>query len=350
MIYLPILILSSYLILSDLLTRYYRKQIKLVIHVNGIRGKSTIVRMLDAVFREHGYQTFSKVTGTSPRYIGVDGIERDIKRINANILEQRRFLKKAAKEKADVLIIECMALKPELQTISEKFLCSDIAIISNVKIDHLEVMGENHYQIARTLLRSARNNQKIIVGDKYIVDKYSDQYTDLIMANSYRVFEGEHKSNTDIVFELVNDLKLDNKKAKRAIKNYNRDIGVSKTIDYQGSKVSSSFAVNDFESTIDFYKKYKSILESEYKDKDEVVWFNDRMDRPYRSKLFIKWLVKISPYKIILSGDRLNENRKNLKKLGYKGLIVDIKNYNSLGEYIFGMGNIKGLDRIISEE
>lgn len=350
MIYLPIVMLSFYLIANELLTRHYRKEIKLVIHVNGIRGKSTIVRMLDAVFREHGYQTFSKVTGTYPRYTSVDGVERDIKRVNANILEQRRFLKKAYKDKAEVLIIECMALNPELQSISERFLKSDVTIISNVKIDHLEVMGESHYEIGRTLLKSAPEKNLVIVGDTYLHENYYELNNNIVMANSYEAIEGEYKSNTDIVFELANRLKLDTDISKEAIRSYKKETISNSIIKFKNSKVEMGFDVNDLESTIEKYISYKRKLKREYKRKNEIIWFNDRMDRPYRSKVFIKWLVSISPDRIILSGDRLKENKIALVKHGFNGAIVEIDKFNGKDEYILGIGNIKGLDSIISEE
>ncbi|MEO7117435.1 MAG: poly-gamma-glutamate synthase PgsB, partial [Candidatus Limnocylindrales bacterium] len=45
------------------------------IHVNGIRGKSTVTRLVAAVLREGGYVTVAKTTGSAARVIGPRGEE-----------------------------------------------------------------------------------------------------------------------------------------------------------------------------------------------------------------------------------------------------------------------------------
>lgn len=57
-----------------------RKKIDIVIHVNGIRGKSTVSRLIDAGLRDGEKRVFTKVTGTEPKYIGIDNRENEIKR------------------------------------------------------------------------------------------------------------------------------------------------------------------------------------------------------------------------------------------------------------------------------
>ena len=48
-----------YVIIERLLINYYRKKIPLIIHVNGIRGKSTTTRLIDAGLRNCGLKVFS---------------------------------------------------------------------------------------------------------------------------------------------------------------------------------------------------------------------------------------------------------------------------------------------------
>ena len=49
------------------------KKIPIRIHVNGIRGKSSVVRLIAAGLRESGLKTFAKTTGTIPRIINEKG-------------------------------------------------------------------------------------------------------------------------------------------------------------------------------------------------------------------------------------------------------------------------------------
>ena len=133
--------------------RRIRDRLKHVIHVNGTRGKSTVCRLIDAGLREAGYKVFTKTTGTSPRIIHVNGHESEIiRRGKANIREQLRIMKHAAAENTEILVIECMAVKPELQHVSQKdMLMADIGIITNVRLDHLDEMGHTLDSITKTL-------------------------------------------------------------------------------------------------------------------------------------------------------------------------------------------------------
>jgi len=55
----------------------YRSQVSCRVHVNGIRGKSTVTRYVGAVFREAGYHTFGKTTGTAARILRPNGSDLD---------------------------------------------------------------------------------------------------------------------------------------------------------------------------------------------------------------------------------------------------------------------------------
>src|SRR5690606_12443805 len=97
-----------------------RSKIRIRIHVNGTRGKSSVTRLIASALREAGMRTFAKTTGTLPRMIYPDGSELPVQRINkANIIEQRTTINQAATEGAEALVLECMALQPLLQSISE---------------------------------------------------------------------------------------------------------------------------------------------------------------------------------------------------------------------------------------
>ena len=121
-----------------------------VIHVNGTRGKSTVSRLIDAGLRAG---TFCKTTGTDPMTIDVSGSEELIyRRGRANIKEQIRILKRAAAQEAQVLVVECMAVQPELQhTAQHDILKADIGVITNVRRDHTDVMGNSMAQICDSL-------------------------------------------------------------------------------------------------------------------------------------------------------------------------------------------------------
>lgn len=130
-----------------------RRKIEHVVHVNGTRGKSTVSRLIEAGLRAEGLRVFCKTTGTDPMTIDVNGCEEPIRRRGkANIKEQIAILRRAAAQDAQVLVVECMAITPEFQQASQHdILRADIGVITNVRRDHTDVMGDTLPQIADAL-------------------------------------------------------------------------------------------------------------------------------------------------------------------------------------------------------
>lgn len=90
------------------------------IHVNGTRGKSSVTRLIGSALSEAGIKTITKVTGTFPRLILDDGTETEIfRKTGANIIEQLSVIKLASERKVEAVVLECMALEPQYQEITE---------------------------------------------------------------------------------------------------------------------------------------------------------------------------------------------------------------------------------------
>ena len=89
------------------------EQLDVRVHINGIRGKSTVTRLVAAVLREGGYVTVAKTTGSAARVIGPLGEESPIKRLGAaTINEQIDIVKEHVTPGVEALVIECMAVRP----------------------------------------------------------------------------------------------------------------------------------------------------------------------------------------------------------------------------------------------
>ena len=125
--------------------------------INGTRGKSSITRLCAGALRSGGLVTVAKSTGTAARLITPDGHEEPVYRKFglANLVEQIGIVRRAAAYSADALVIECMAVLPDLQEVNErKLVQSTICVISNVREDHLAEMGPTLDDVARSLSRS----------------------------------------------------------------------------------------------------------------------------------------------------------------------------------------------------
>lgn len=172
----PLAVICGYLVSLALLARWaiesvmHRRRVDRLdyrIHVNGIRGKSTVTRIIAGMFREADFVTIGKATGTEACVVNREGDDEVIHRKAApTILEQIEVTKKYVDESVQVLVIECMALKPAYQEVSERMIVrSNIGVLTNVREDHQDVMGETLPEIARSLLSTCPTNGILVTAE-----------------------------------------------------------------------------------------------------------------------------------------------------------------------------------------
>ncbi|RPI09026.1 MAG: poly-gamma-glutamate synthase PgsB, partial [Zetaproteobacteria bacterium] len=144
------------------------RRIPIRIHVNGTRGKSTTTRLIAAGLRAGGLQVIAKTTGTLPRIILEDGSEVPVRRRGrANIREQMTTIALATRRRADAVVLECMAIHPELQWASEqRMVRATVGVITNARLDHMEVMGRTREAIARALSLTVPRGGILVAGSR----------------------------------------------------------------------------------------------------------------------------------------------------------------------------------------
>lgn len=133
--------------------RLVRRRIPVRVHVNGSRGKSSVTRLITAGLQAGGLRVCAKTTGSAARFVHVDGSESPVRRQGPpNIREQLRVFRLAAAEEAEVLVLECMAVRPDLQRVCEHDIVrATHGVITNVRPDHLEAMGPRLEDVAESL-------------------------------------------------------------------------------------------------------------------------------------------------------------------------------------------------------
>ncbi|EMI16882.1 capsule biosynthesis protein CapB, partial [Rhodopirellula maiorica SM1] len=97
-----------------------------------------------------------------------DGSEASVFRPSrANIMEQRRVVHAAVRLQAEALVIECMALQPQLQSICElKLVKSTHGVITNARADHLDVMGPDVVGVAKALCGTVPVGGKVYTAEQ----------------------------------------------------------------------------------------------------------------------------------------------------------------------------------------
>ena len=158
------------IIIVCLIEKFYHKKslknIPIRIHVNGARGKSSVTRLIASGLRAGNLKTYAKTTGTTPRIIDDKGQDIVIHRLrSASIGEQIKLLRYFSKKNPDALVMECMAVNPQYQWISEhKIVQSTLGVITNVRPDHLDEMGSTNKEIAF----------KNLIKKKIVTNKFND--------------------------------------------------------------------------------------------------------------------------------------------------------------------------------
>lgn len=295
----------GYLIYERIVLDRLRESIPLVIAVTGTRGKSTVVRLMASVFRESGRVALAKSTGSQAQFVLPDGtIESIPRRGVVSILEQKKPLKKAVALKADCLVVEIMSIRPENHFVeSQRILKPNIVLVTNIRRDHTEAMGEREQDIAKVLHLDFPEGAQIYVPQEY--QQYLDQKT--IQSRSLRpivvpqhpqlspphadpsILRNEFAENLDLVAAVARRFGIDEAVIGRGLRNATYDIGRLKIWSLQlgGKRVFAvnAFAANDPVSTSKVLEKAREILGANASTYTGLL--NLRSDRPDRT---VQWI------------------------------------------------------------
>ncbi|KZB80332.1 poly-gamma-glutamate synthase PgsB [Amycolatopsis regifaucium] len=287
--------------------------------VNGIRGKSSITRLCAGALRGGGLVTTAKTTGTAARFIHPDGSEEPVYRKFgiANVVEQIGIVRRAAAYRPDALVIECMAVMPDLQEINQsKLIRSTIGVLCNVREDHLAEMGPTLDDVARSLSRSMPIGGICLTAEKdrlAILQEEADKRNCRLIAVDPETVTDEEmrgfswitfKENVAIALAVADLLKVNRRLALEGMWAAPPDPGVLQVHHYRAGRrklrFANVFAANDPESTlmnIDQLRAQGAIADPLH------VIINCRPDRVERNGQMGALIPRIAPDRVVLIGD-----------------------------------------------
>jgi poly-gamma-glutamate synthase PgsB/CapB len=379
---------SIMLVLSTILVREYFTNSKMVnkipirIHVTGIRGKSTTTRLIGAALRHSGLRVITKTTGKAARLIDEKAVEHRIREHQElpNLREQPRIISRvAANGDVDAIVFECMSIRPKNMIAESKFVKPTISVITNVRADHLDVMGPTLEDVAWTLSgvipvnaslvtaekkylpiihkRAVERNAKIIAVDERSVSE------ELLSKFPYMVF----KENIAITLAVCGLLGIPPKDAIDGMLEAKPDPGLTRILDaviaHQNVRFIAAFGVNDVDSTTIVFDdlKRRGLIEGQ----NLVGLFHARDDRITRTLEFAKVMAKMPFNEIICVGKTTNLFVAQATKEGYpRDNIIDLgpadeeeilrflettAKRRSGPIALFGCGNMIGIEGFIHE-
>ncbi|PVY96364.1 poly-gamma-glutamate synthase PgsB [Actinomycetospora cinnamomea] len=289
-------------------------QLDVRVHVNGIRGKSTVTRLVAGVLREGGLVTVAKTTGSAARIIERDGEELPIyRRGAATINEQLDVVAAHVTRDVEALVIECMAVRPLYQQYSQDYMVrSDITVITNVREDHQEEMGETLEEIADSLSMTIPRDGVLITAEdrEHLRDRLRRNaeargsrlvYADpaIVDDEDMRGFDYlQFKENVAIGLTIARLVGIRRQEALRGMWKSVPDVGVVRlrTYDVNGKRILwvPMFAANDRESVVLTFERLQPMFPA---GSTVIGILNNRRDRGRRAELFAHMVPNdLAPY------------------------------------------------------
>lgn len=332
------------------------------IHVNGSRGKSSVTRLIAAGLRAGGIRTVAKTTGSAPRIIDVDGNDQVIHRLrSASIGEQVKLIRHFSAEKPDAMVMECMAVLPQYQWVSEhKMVQSTISVITNVRPDHLPEMGPTLKDVAKSLGNTIPKNGHLFTAEMEMSAEFRTiserKNTVMDIADEHSISDAfmnrfqyiEHKENVALAVCVCEYLGVDKNIALEEMIHAKPDPGALIIRKLQFGKHTNysvnAMAANDPHST----KKIWENIRERFAHQKICVFLNTRDDRESRTKQLLKLaIMDIKPDLLIIRGNRVPILPEHAMKIEiYNNSIKPREVINSLSDLdnylIFCIGNMVG--------
>ena len=331
-----------------------RRALRHVIYVNGTRGKSTVTRMIAAGLTAGGHRVLCKTTGTLPIAIHPDGRQELIeRRAPANIREQLTYLHKAAQEKADILVIECMALQPEYQRVSGKsMLQCDVGVITNARLDHMDVMGDTREEILDCLMEMLPEKGQIFTAERDFPQQMSARAKRLgsvltisdpaSISDIPGAAELDFPENVALALSVCEGLGVDRLAAFEGVKTFVRDPFALSMFGGENLTFVNALSANDVSSTKMIYESTRGKGAEEL-----VILINNRGDRPARALDMVRLCRELQPSEIWLLGDEQRALTRQCRRAapgatirGFK-LGSEIPFTSDTPRLVLAVGNIK---------
>ena len=350
-----LVVILIYLALERRCALQNRNKLQHVIHVNGIRGKSTVTRLIDAGLRAGGFRVFCKTTGTIPMAIGTDATARPLpRRGRANIREQLDMLRLAAQEDAQILVLECMAVDPALQHVTQhKMLQADIGVITNVRLDHTAEMGETLEEICDSLSNTIPKNGVLFTADEQFfaqLDRNAERIgcrTELVRPRGNEP-EFDFPENLALALSVCRHLGVAEETALNGMLHYQRDPYALSLFRLPGGSIFvNGLSINDPQSTQLVFERLAKRFD--WDSSQLVLLINNRPDRGYRTEHMAMVAQALQPTQVwLLGASQRTAARAILKRAPH----LEIRRFSQTGELpldqipqgkvVFAVGNVAG--------
>ena len=303
------------------------KRIPIRIHVNGTRGKSSVTRLICAGLREAGFSVLGKTTGTDPRILDLEGKDRKIHRLQKpSIGEQVRFLRYFSQLRPRAIILECMAVQPQYQWITEQHMVkSTHSVITNARLEHVEEMGHRLRDIAMSLSNTIPFKGTLFTAEQDKLDIFKEvaakRGTEVNAVTDHGVSHDdmigfnhiEHPENVALSIAVCESLGVPREQALDGMRKAQPDPGALRIwdleVDGRHFSLVNAFAANDPQSTKTIWNMIKEHPSLDHEH--TCAFLNTRSDRVSRTSQLLELILKdIKPDSLFVRGDKMERFEK----------------------------------------
>lgn len=305
-----------------------------------------------------------------------DGTETEIKRRGiASIIEQKKLIKQAKKLNVDCIVAEVMSIHAENHFVeSQQILKPQFVILTNVRLDHTEAMGNTIEKIASvftldipeqaTLFIPAGENQSIFSttvkhkGGQLIAAPPG--IGDRLRPFGFTPMQNEFSENIDLAIAVAKHFNIEDRVIASGLGKAKHDIGHLKIWRFSSERNKKTcffvngFAANDPQSTLDLISKIKTMPSLSSQQIHGLLTL--RKDRAERTLQWIQFLKSENCdifSHLFVSGAQASIVRRKLKR----GIVLNqhtpekimetISEHVNDNAVIFGFGNIGGKGKIL---
>ena len=311
--------------------------------VTGTRGKSTMVRLLQAGISSLGIACRGRITGVLPREIGPKR-ERIIERSGCGHVEEMRWWLRQVPTGDGAVILENGAVSPELQGLAARWLGPTLVVWTNSRADHLESWGPGRRSAETALLQGIPPFSAVAAGAEVAcssfvrveLEKRGCRLESPPPVNTCRSgFGAENLSLAKLAMTLLG---LDAEKAGHAMEGLSPDLADFSVIREGGGVLAQAFSANDVQSAAGIWESLG------WEARETVLLYNHRPDRPARLKSFTAWAKNLPWMGMCLMGpfgfglfDRVSLERVRISTA------EDLRRFVGEKKRVFGCGNVAGV-------
>ncbi len=321
---------------SNLRLKFWRARIPLVVGGWGTRGKSGTERLKAALFNALGFGVLSKTTGCEAMLLHSYPFGK-LKEMflfrpydKATIWEQANVVRLAGRFRTDVLLWECMALRPSyVKVLQRSWMHDDFSTITNTYPDHEDVQGPAGINIPEVIGTFIPKESTLVTTEEQMLPVLAAEAercrtkvkpvtwleAGLITPDVLQRFPyEEHPYNIALVLGLAEELGIDRDFVLKEIADrVVPDLGVLKTfpvapVRTRRLEFTNGMSANERFGTLSNWAR-TGFDKQDYL-KEPGVWLttvvNNRADRVPRSQVFARILVNdISADRHVLIGGNL---------------------------------------------